>query len=197
MSRRCAGRHPKHSTTGEIRNERGCQLTASGSAITLRLQSNLRTLSADLNCAHAGLGNYYSCLFGIGNRTAARARVRDAADKADACGERARQIGSQPRRPYLKVIRTSAVSNNRVDETVTARKNRIAIMARMSHYDDPAAEQFGTLALLFLRLQSGRIKPLVYARGCFGLPAFAHQFVALSPGRQRLGLLSETLCFLR
>jgi hypothetical protein len=49
--------------------------------------------------------------------------------------------GRQQRRPYLKVIRTTAVSNNNVDETVTARNNRVAIMVRISHSDDNTAVQ--------------------------------------------------------
>ena len=125
-----------------------------------------------------------------------RARVRDAADKADACGERARQIGSQPRRPCLKVIRTIAVSNNRVDETVTARKNRIAIMARMSHYDDTAAEQFRTLALLFWRLQSGRSKPLAHAGSGFGLSGLADHLVSYRARWKQFGFSAKAICFL-
>lgn len=50
---------------------------------------------------------------------------------------------------------------------------------------------------LLRRLQSGRRKPLVHARGGFGLPGFAYQFIALYPRWERFGLLFETLSFLR
>ena len=39
---------------------------------------------------------------------------------------------------------------------------------------------------LLWRLQSGRRKPFVHARGGFGLPGFAHQFLALRSGREIL-----------
>jgi hypothetical protein len=45
------------------------------------------------------------------------------------------------------------------------------------------------------RLQSWGRKPLVHARGDFGLSGFADQLITLYARWERLGLLSQTLCF--
>jgi len=102
---RTIGHHVMPAEAGESLCDREMKDAANWTPPVPRLRIDFSqiacTYCADLDCAHAGHGNYDSFLFGVGNRAATRTPVHDATNEANACGERAGQIGRQPRRPIF------------------------------------------------------------------------------------------------